>query len=95
METPWAKAQLADRFIKTGEGSAAAALAAMHFWIWQTEEVRAMLDWMRAYNRTRGESSELSFAGFDMQSVEVAIKQVTALFARLDSADRDALRAAL
>ena len=76
MEAPWAEAQLADRFIKTGEGSAAAALVAMHFRIWQTEEVRAMLDWMRAYNSTRGERPELSFAGFDMQSANVAIRQV-------------------
>jgi erythromycin esterase len=41
------EAQVANPLIKTGEGDAGAALAAMYFWTWQTEEVSALLHWMR------------------------------------------------
>jgi erythromycin esterase len=92
IEGNWPEAELADRYIKTGEGDAASALAAMYFWTWQTAEVRAMLDWMRDYNGSRGERPILSFSGFDMQYVPVAIKRVLDLSARSSDDDRDGVR---
>jgi erythromycin esterase len=91
IEGNWPEAQVADRFIKKGESDATAALAAMYFWTWQTDEARVMLDWMRAHNTARGERPILSFAGFDMQFVSVAIKRVVDLFGRISSANRDAI----
>jgi erythromycin esterase len=93
IEGNWPEAQVADCFIKTGEGDAGAALAAMYFWTWQTEEVSALLHWMRHYNATRGERAVLSFAGFDMQVPNVAVKRVIDFLDRTGSADRDAVRA--
>jgi erythromycin esterase len=92
IEGNWSEAEVADRFIKTGEGNAAAALAAMHFWTWQTEEVRALLDSMRAYNARRGDRPVLSFAGFDMQYAKMAAQRVLDYFGRLDDSDRDHVR---
>ena len=91
IEGNWPEALVADRFIKTGQGDAGAALAAMYFWTWQTEEVSALLRWMRHYNATRGERSILSFAGFDMQVPNVAMKRVIDFLDRTSSADRDAV----
>jgi len=93
IEGNWPEALVADRFIKTGEGDAGAALAAMYFWTWQTEELSALLHWMRHYNATRGERPILSFAGFDMQVPNVAMKRVIDFLDRTSSADRDAVRA--
>jgi erythromycin esterase len=93
IEGNWPEAQVADCFIKTGEGDAGAALAAMYFWTWQTEEVSALLHWMRHYNATRGERPVLSFAGFDMQYQNVAMQRVLDFLDRTSSADRDAVRA--
>ncbi len=93
IEGNWPEAQVADRLIKTGEGDAGAALAAMYFWTWQTEEVSALLHWMRHYNATRGKRPVLSFAGFDMQVPTVAMKRVIDVLDRTRSADRDAVRA--
>jgi len=90
IEGNWPEAEAADRYIKGGEGEAATALAAMYFWTWQTVEVRAMLDWMRAYNMRRGERPILSFTGFDMQTATVAVKRVLDLLGRVSSADRKA-----
>ena len=92
IEANWPEALVADRYIKTGEGDAAAALKAMYFWTWQTEEVRAMLEWMRSYNAKRGDKPALSFSAFDMQYANVAAKKVEDLFAPLGGADYDIIR---
>jgi erythromycin esterase len=83
---------VADRYIKSGEGDAASSLAAMYFWTWQTQEVRAMLEWMRNYNAKRGDRPALSFSGFDMQYPRVAIKLVTGLFARIGGAGSETIQ---
>lgn len=76
IEANWPESEAADRYIKTGEGDPKAALAAMYFWTWQTEEVLAMLEWMRAYNQAPGSHPILSFTSFDMQSYPVARDRV-------------------
>jgi erythromycin esterase len=93
IEGNWPEAQVADRFIKTGEGDAGVALAAMYYWTWQAEEVSALLRWMRHYNATRGQRPVLSFSGFDMQVPNVAIKRVIDVLDHTGSADRDDVRA--
>ena len=50
---------------KTDDG--AKALDSQGFWTWNTEEVRAMLDWMRAYNQGVPVGERVKFAGFDIQ----------------------------
>lgn len=45
----------------------AKALDSQGFWTWNTEEVRAMLDWMREYNRTAPAERRVKFVGFDIQ----------------------------
>ena len=41
-------------------------IARMHFWTWQTEEVRDLLLWMRAYNVQHADNP-LQYFGFDCQ----------------------------
>jgi erythromycin esterase len=50
---------------KTDDG--AKALDSQGFWTWNTEEVRSMLDWMRAYNQSVRAEQRVKFAGFDIQ----------------------------
>ena len=92
IEGGWPEAQAADRFIKSGEGDARAALAAMHFWTWRTEEVRDMLDWMRVHNLARGDRAPISFAGFDCQSADVAVRLVIGYLDRHSATDAAAAR---
>jgi erythromycin esterase len=80
IEANWPESEAADRYIKTGEGDPKAALSAMGFWTWQTEEVLAMLTWMREFNKAPGEHPILSFTSFDMQRYEVARDGVLAYF---------------
>ena len=50
---------------KTDDG--AKALDSQGFWTWNTEEVRAMIDWMREYNKSVAADARVKFAGFDIQ----------------------------
>jgi erythromycin esterase len=50
---------------KTDDG--AKALDSQGFWTWNTEEVRAMMDWMRSYNAGVSADKKVKFAGFDIQ----------------------------
>lgn len=53
---------------KTDDG--AAALDSQKFWIWNTEEVGAMIDWIREYNRSVPPDRRVKFVGFDIQHNE-------------------------
>jgi erythromycin esterase len=53
-------------YVLHGSGNAAEALAGMRFWTWDTEEVLALIEWMRAWNITH--ERKVKFYGFDMQS---------------------------
>jgi len=44
------------------------ALDSMGYWLWNTEEIWAMIDWMRAYNRTLPAENKIRFIGFDIQN---------------------------
>jgi erythromycin esterase len=50
---------------KTDDG--AKALSSQGFWTWDTEEVRAMMDWMRSYNASVPANKKVKFVGFDIQ----------------------------
>lgn len=47
-------------------------LKGMYFWTWQTEEVLALVEWMRSYNQ----SASMDFTGFDMQYYKGPIKEL-------------------
>src|SRR6266700_1205944 len=53
-------------YVLHGTGNPAEALAGMRFWTWDTQEVLALIEWMRAWNRTH--ERKVKFYGFDMQS---------------------------
>ncbi|MGP0089259.1 MAG: erythromycin esterase family protein [Xanthobacteraceae bacterium] len=52
-------------YVLHGTGNPAEALAGTRFWTWDTEEVLALIEWMRAWNRTH--EPKVKFYGFDMQ----------------------------
>jgi len=59
-------------YVLDGTGDPAAALAGTHFWTWDTEEVLALIEWMRSWNRSH--ARKIKFYGFDMQfSTEAAL----------------------
>ena len=76
-----------------GKGDARSALRGMYFWTWNTEEVLAMIEWMRAWNADPAHRRKVKFTGFDMQTATVAQKNVAAYVRRVAPDRADALLA--
>ena len=70
-------------YVLNGTGDPAELLRGMFFWTWDTEEVLAMIKWMRAFNASgRG---RVQFTGFDMQTPTVAGRIVNDFVAKYDA----------
>jgi erythromycin esterase len=73
-----------NRYVLTGEGDPAAALAGLYFWTWDTEEVLAQIRWMRAWNADPRHTRKVTFYGFDMQAAPRAVRVVLDYLRRVD-----------
>lgn len=82
-------------YVVDGQGDARTALAGIYFWTWNTEEVLAMIEWMRAWNADPRHPRKVRFVGFDMQTTTVAYATVAAFVRARTPADADALLAPL
>ena len=71
-------------YVLHGKGDPKALLSGMYFWTWNTEEVLAMIEWMRLFNASG--KGRLQFTGFDMQTARVAIETVSRLLRKVDPA---------
>ncbi|WP_282088329.1 erythromycin esterase family protein [Aquimarina algiphila] len=56
-------------YVLYGKGSSREVLTAQGFWIWNTEEVIDMVEWMRDYNLSAPEHKKVKFIGIDTQMV--------------------------
>lgn len=86
IEANLTEARAVNDYVLHGKGDPGAALAGLYFWTWDTEEVLALIAWMRRYNADPAHKDKLRFLGFDMQTTAVAWKNVAAFLARLDPA---------
>lgn len=64
-------------YVVHGKGDRAEVLAGQKYWILDTEEVAAIIDWMRAYNQTVPDEKKVKFFGIDANANETAMKVVT------------------
>ncbi|HEB62755.1 MAG TPA: hypothetical protein ENI82_06355 [Bacteroidetes bacterium] len=69
-EATWGGALYVNQYVLQGIGTAKKTVRKMKFWTWETEEVIALVEWMRAYNLAHPDEEPLQFYGFDMQSVD-------------------------
>jgi erythromycin esterase-like protein len=69
-------------YVLEGKGDPKALIAGMYFWTWRTEEVLAMVEWMRQYNQSG--KGRIEFTGFDMQTPDVAMDVVLAFLKKVD-----------
>lgn len=71
-------------YVINGRGDPARALAGQGGWPWTTEEVLALVEWMREYNRTA--AHEVHFLGVDMQLPDRSLRDVLGYLRRVDPA---------
>jgi erythromycin esterase len=67
IEASYAACQNINDYVMGRTDDGAKALDSQGFWTWNTEEVRAMMDWMREYNRGVPANRKVKFVGFDIQ----------------------------
>lgn len=77
-------------YVLRGTGDPKALLKGMYFWTWNTEEVLAMIEWMRQFNASG--KGRIQFTGFDMQTATVAMDTVQAFLGKADPAYADQVR---
>ncbi len=70
MEGSWSAGEKINAYVLHGQGEAADVLQQFHFWTWNTQEVLALLQWMRAYDADPAHQQKVAFAGFDCQYIE-------------------------
>ena len=83
IEASYAACLKINEYVLYGQGDPAAALAGQGFWTWDTEEVAAMIEWMRQYNLGQSAERKLKFYGYDVQVVDLAIKLVREYMAKV------------
>lgn len=72
MEASYSACQNINDYVMGRTDNGATALDSQGFWTWNTEEVRAMLDWMRKYNAGVRVDRRIKFVGFDIQINDTA-----------------------
>ena len=71
-----------NRYVLGGPGDADSVMSVM-FRVWNTEEMRALIEWMREYNRTHADDP-VEFIGYDMQDPSAPIDSLRAFLVRWD-----------
>lgn len=71
-------------YVLHGKGDPAQALAGLHFWTWNTEEVFEMIRWMRRYNEDPLHTRKVQFRGIDMQFPDIAVVDVEKYLKQVD-----------
>jgi erythromycin esterase len=82
MEANMPEAARINDYLLTGIGDPAQLLQGMYFWIWNTQEVLDMIEWMRQYNASG--KGPIQFLGFDMQFPVVAMDYVVRFVQQAD-----------
>jgi erythromycin esterase len=95
METHLAEALPINEYVVHGEGDAESALESLEFWVWQTEAVKSLVEWMRSFNEGRPLADRIRFYGFDTQSTKAPAAEVTEFLQRVDPAVKAELADAL
>lgn len=89
MEWGWGTGAQINDYILTGQGDARAILEQQGYWIWKTQEVLDLIEWMRAYNANPAHTQKLHFAGFDCQDVTGTFESIEQYVQMVDPSQAD------
>ncbi|MCK4916553.1 MAG: erythromycin esterase family protein, partial [Candidatus Eisenbacteria sp.] len=90
IEANMPEARRVNDYVLRGEGESKEALAGLYFWTWNTEEVLAMIEWMREFNEEG--KGRMEFWGFDVQTPTVAMEDVESFIEVAEPEYLDSLR---
>ena len=82
IEASMPEARIVNDYVLYGKGDPHEALVGMHFWVWNTQEVLDLIEWMRAYNESG--NGRIEFWGNDLQFPHVAADSIRAFVSKAD-----------
>ena len=80
-------------FVQSGAGDIDHVMAYLDFWTWQTEEVRALILWIKDYNMQAQHVEKLTFYGFDMQNFYAPVEYLNDYIKKHNPAQYASVRA--
>src|SRR5258705_6159315 len=83
MEAGYSEAEPMNDYVLHGKGNRADMLTKLGYVAWDMEEFAAMVDWMRAYNRTVPEARKVRFYGVDIYRNRIGRAKVLAALRRV------------
>ncbi|PSP69136.1 succinoglycan biosynthesis, partial [Halobacteriales archaeon QH_6_68_27] len=86
MEANFAETLAIDEYVVHGRGDPREVLDGIRFWTWDTEEVLALLEWLRAFNEGRPVEDRVRFYGIDAQFTGASAEGLREFFAERDPA---------
>ncbi|MSU00409.1 erythromycin esterase family protein [Tissierella pigra] len=92
IEGEFGGSQVVNEYILYGKGDINKSLEAMNFWIWSTEEVVDMIEWMKKYNDDPNNKRKIKFYGFDIQSADNSLSYVLDYLEKVGSNNIDGYR---
>jgi len=92
LECPFAEAYDINRYVVDGIGDPEKALAGIYFWTWDTQEVLALIEWMRTYNADPSNEKKVKFYGMDVQDPERAARVMLDFLKKVDPKLEEAVR---
>lgn len=95
MEANLPETMALDNYVVHGEGDPVLALARMHFWVWRTEAVFALVEWLREFNAERPLEDRVRFSGIDARFTTGAIEYLDEFLATAAPTLRTGLQADL
>lgn len=85
LEAQIGRCQAIDHYVLTGQGDPIQVIKDQGFWVWSTQEMLDLVNWMRDYNTNPAHVQKLRLFGIDMQDGGVEIDQVLAYLQPIDA----------
>lgn len=79
LEADYSNCLRVNRYIQGEKDDLRAVVKSIALWPWVTEEMAALIKWMRAYNLTIKSPNKLQFIGCDMQMINSTISEINYL----------------
>lgn len=83
MESYWPDGLAVNDYVLYGKGDPARLMAGMYV-VWDTREVLALIEWMRAYNANPAHREKVKFYGADIQDSRMGAEYVTRYMEKVD-----------
>ena len=84
LEADYANCLRVNRYIHGAEDNLNEVVIGIGLWPWRTEEMAALIEWMREYNASHPATDQLQFIGCDMQMYNSTITEIDRLINRYD-----------